>query len=501
MTTCDARVPYLLLQANGLHIPLRDKSVHTIITSPPYFGLRDYGTAQWTGGEAECDHTTAPSRGDDIKPGDKQGTSRGSRPHRQQICLCGAERIDAQLGLETLHDCVGWATGDDCGSCYLCHLRVVMAECWRVLRDDGTLWVVIADSYNANGRIGHGARVGYKQGTNRASATGQDAPRSTAPGLKPKDLCLIPQRLALALQSDGWTVRSEIIWQKPSAMPSSVEDRVTVAHEQVWLLTKRAQYFYDTDAVRQPYSASGVNDALHQYGYGRKINGKQQQLLANGTHGYGGVNDPARTRDAFYQHGGANLRSVWTLTSEPTPEAHFATMPRTLVRRCILAGTSAYGVCRACAAPYRRIVERQRLLDGHIPVTGSFSRPDEPFRAPANGKGHWRYSTRTTEHGWQPSCRCFFGPGYAPPVPATVLDPFVGSGTTVLEAVALGRRGIGLDLSAPYLHMIAAPRLVQATRQPSLFDQPGLLLEPSAAPVQASLFPGMAVQDQDISIT
>jgi len=156
---------------------------------------------------------------------------------------------------------------------------------------------------------------------------------------------------------------------------------------------------------------------------------------------------------------GRNARTVWAIAGEPTPYAHFATFPTELVRRCILAGTSAHGVCRACGAPWTRIVERQRLLDRHIPVSGSFCKPEDSFRIPPNGKGHWRYSTQTREHGWQPSCYCFYGPGYTEPAKAVVFDPFVGSGTTVQVARDLGRHGVGADLSWPYLHAIARERL------------------------------------------
>ena len=320
------------------------------------------------------------------------------------------------------------------------------------------MWLNLGDSYNAAGRSGHGTRIGYKQQSNRASAAGVDACRPTAPGLRPKDLCGIPARVALALQSDGWTWRSDIIFHKVNAMPNSQQDRPTSSYEHLLLFSKRERYFWDQDAVREPYSASGLNDAVHGYRWGKKPNGKAAVLFANGTHGRGGLNDPTVTRDAFYQHGGRTLRDVWTLATQPTPYAHFATMPTEVARRCILAGTSAYGCCAACGMPWTRVVTRQRLLDGHLPVTGAFSRPDEPFRVAANGVGHWRVQTQTTAHGWQPGCPCG-----APVTPAVVLDPFCGSGTTVRVAQDLGRTGVGLDLSWEYLRTIAQPRVYGAT--------------------------------------
>jgi hypothetical protein len=242
----------------------------------------------------------------------------------------------------------------------------------------------------------------------------------------------MPWRVALAIQADGWYLRSEIIWAKPNPMPESVTDRPSKSHEQVFLLSKRERYFYDADAVREPMIA-GANGSTFTQG---------KTFLAANARAHVGMGE---RRD---NPAGRNLRSVWTIATEAYPGAHFATFPRALVKPCILAGTSARGVCPRCGSPWVRVVERYRTLDGK-------RREDlPPMRSPdgtngAQGFGHWRTATVSNHLGWRPSCPH----GDLPPVPAVVLDPFCGSGTTIVVANALGRRGNGLDLSAEYLGM------------------------------------------------
>jgi len=233
-----------------------------------------------------------------------------------------------------------------------------------------------------------------------------------------------------------------MIWEKPSCMPESVRDRPTRSHEQVFLLTKGARYLYDGETVRETASYGRSSQGNNLYARTRQADPRDKRETPPVPNSGG---DPTS---------GRNARTVWRIPSEPFSGAHFATFPPALARRCLLAGTSAQGCCAACGAPRKRQVERQRYLDSHIPVNGTFAKPNEPFRLPANGKGHWRYSTVTTEYGWSPTCACD-----APTVPCTVLDPFCGSGTTLLVARELGRHGVGVDLSWPYLHDIARQRL------------------------------------------
>jgi len=247
---------HLLLNGNALHIPLSDNSVHMVATSPPYWALRDYG-------------------------------------------------VPGQIGLESLPDCLGWARGENCGKCYVCVTRLWAAEVWRVLRDDGTFWLNLGSSYAGNGKGSNKGREnsGLKGGFDNQESfpLGRD---KIGYGLKPKDLIGIPWRVALALQADGWYLRSDIIWAKPNPIPESVSDRPTKSHEYIFLLTKRARYYYDAEAVKEPNAISSggwQSRALkgnHAHGNGEKAQGN----------GAGGVTDNVS---------GRNLRSVWTVATQP----------------------------------------------------------------------------------------------------------------------------------------------------------------------------------------
>jgi DNA modification methylase len=304
-------------------------SIQTVVTSPPYWGLRDYGTAAWDGGDPACDHIQRMARGDAGRPttevprgpGGAMIPSGYSTPvdtpigYRTVCGKCGAVRIDSQLGLES--------TPEE----YVSKMVEVFREVRRVLRDDGTVWLNIGDSYNAD----HKQRERPNMGLNTRNARTHE--NRLAPGLKPKDLVGIPWRLAFALQADGWYLRSDIIWAKPNPMPESVTDRPTKAHEYVFLLTKSARYFYDADAVREP----------HAYDW-TKHGEAMQRLAARGDWAVQDKSNLSRngTSDPFVNPpnlAGRNLRSVWNIPTEPFPEAHFATFPKALVEPCIKAGS------------------------------------------------------------------------------------------------------------------------------------------------------------------
>ena len=247
---------------------LPEQSVHCCVTSPPYFGLRDYGMAE-------------------------------------------------QIGLEPTPEQ------------FVAELVSVFREVRRVLRDDGTLWLNLGDSYAVNGG---GRAYGASDGAvGRADAPG--SPRRAPDGLKPKDLIGIPWRVAFALQADGWYLRQDIIWHKPNPMPESVTDRCTKAHEYIFLLSKSARYYYDAEAV----SEHAVCDRKP----GRRITDTRE------THGTGGGNAGINSLLARYHEGDApksrNRRSVWTVTTKPYKGAHFATFPPALVEPCILAGCPVGG--------------------------------------------------------------------------------------------------------------------------------------------------------------
>lgn len=441
----------LLANSNSKRMPLADKVVQCAVLSPPYWQLRSYtGTASWSGGSSDCDHEAARKKTRfDYPLDEKQASNGGSdlRIYGDSCPDCGAVRIDHQLGSEPLHDCGAWAKGEPpCGACFVCNLREVFQELWRVLRDDGTVWLNLGDSYASTGGA-HGGRSDNQSGVGAKSVhdngAGDQNKRSAPTGLKPKDLCLIPARVALALQADGWYVRSEIIWAKKNPMPESVTDRPTKAHEQIYLLTKSERYFWDQEAVREAAEEStNERDKYKLIGYAKE------------------------NRDGFINHldpssgeyrncnGGRNLRTVWSLASESFSGAHYATFPTEIPRRCIKAGSPEAGSCSVCGAPWERVVERPYTGDGNpVPVEERIVKGSKMRLSGRElAKVHASQNRNCTGH--RPTCTC-----NAPTVPATVLDPFAGSGTTLQVARELGRHGIGLDLSYHYLHDVARARL------------------------------------------
>ena len=572
----------ILVNADALHIPLADQSVHMCVCSPPYWGLRDYG-------------------------------------------------IDGQLGLEQ--------TPTE----YVEKMVQVFREVWRVLRDDGTLWLNLGDSYNGSGgdhKEGGKNDAGFQyKNEDRQLSKGVQA-KYAGGNLKPKDLCGIPWRVALALQADGWYLRSDIIWSKPNPMPESVQGshysrhRVTIeeyerlsrlreekqrgnndragdlssmptgeisngqaslsekregtsnseitratsgceretptirsvqsgdkkqceisadtegqsksaetiselsntparsggddngstvardirtqrlpllllqeaksqndpgsrdtteqggeeytgeystglpqlqleeeeqvdssllvdcpgcpkckktwgyiehlsagrptkSHEYLFLLSKSPSYFYDSDAIREPH-------AEPERGKGES---ERNNWSVNGNRG-----SHETTRQ--YNPAGRNKRSVWNIATESYSGAHYATFPRKLVEPCIKAGTSERGVCPVCGKPWERVTEGESYWQERKQA-GAGSGSIFVGHNTEHGKGmsHDLYSNHRSI-GWRATCV-----HDAEPVPAVVFDPFVGSGTSLLVARALGRNAVGLDLSYPYLHDQARARL------------------------------------------
>ena len=207
----------------------------TCVTSPPYYGLRDYGTAKWDGGDVNCEHSISmPTKWNDPK----RGTSvlRPETAHRggssTHCHKCGATRVDAQLGLEE--------TPEE----YIKAMVEVFRCVWDVLEDNGTLWVNIGDSYcNSNGFARASAEY-QREGRNNMPANDRKLDKLHETGLKTKDLIGIPWMLAFALRADGWYLRQDIIWHKPNPMPESVQDRCTKAHEYIFLLSKSSKYYF-----------------------------------------------------------------------------------------------------------------------------------------------------------------------------------------------------------------------------------------------------------------
>ncbi len=344
------------------------QSVNCCVTSPPYWNLRNY----------------------DVK---------------------------GQIGLE------------DTPEAYIERLVEVFRDVRRVLRDDGTLWLNIGDSYSG------GSRGNYDtKSSNKGNTASRGLGRTSPPGLKPKDICMVPARIAMALQADGWYLRCDIIWFKPNPMPESVTDRPTKSHEYLFLLSKSPRYYYDAYSIREPLA----DKTLSTFGTVRNPNGggnlvKSDRLAktmpvrkpkqwktpdgwdtSKGEGGHGSIHRKGREKgkkdkqrghsrrhDGFnarwdqmsrkeQQATGANKRSVWTVATKPFGEAHFATFPPDLIKPCILAG------------------------------------------CPEGGR---------------------------------VLDPFIGAGTTAIVAHLLKRRCIGIDLNETYLRDIAIPRIERECKQ------------------------------------
>lgn len=247
---------------------LPDQSVHCCVTSPPYFGLRDYG-------------------------------------------------VDGQIGQEETPDL------------FIQNLVEVFREVKRILRDDGTLWVNIGDSYSNQPSGGHGYMDGRRNRDQRKAA-------GIHPGFKQKDLIGIPWMLAFALRADGWYLRQDIIWHKPNPMPESVKDRCTKAHEYIFLLTKSQKYYYDHESVKEPCSESNIEDFLRRKTLDNKGKGKGTYDEARP--------DLCRSREAYMPSDfRRNRRSVWTIGTKPYKGAHFATFPPDLIEPCILAGSPPGG--------------------------------------------------------------------------------------------------------------------------------------------------------------
>jgi DNA modification methylase len=245
---------------------LPERSFNTCATSPPYWGLRDYG-------------------------------------------------VNGQIGLEETPEA------------FVERLVTVFREVRRVLRDDGTLWLNLGDSY-----VGTTSKGDYRDPKNPNGRTGQiTSVNAKVIGLKPKDLVGIPWRVAFALQADGWYLRSDIVWHKPNAMPESVRDRPTKAHEYIFLLTKSDRYYYDVDAVREPYTnvATGASATF------KRSHSKRSAVICPNSNS--ATHRPDRT-DNVYGHGGRNRRTVWSVPTRPFRGAHFATFPPELVEPCVLAG-------------------------------------------------------------------------------------------------------------------------------------------------------------------
>jgi len=330
--------------------------------------------------------------------------------------------VDGQIGLE------------ESPVEYIAKLLTVFREVRRVLRSDGTLWVNIGDSY-AGGKRG---RADSGESGKFAGPPIETKDNLTPAGFKPKDLMMIPARVAIALQNDGWWLRSDIIWNKVNGMPEPVTDRPVSAHEHIFLLAKSERYFYDADAIREPLKPKTLTT------YGTKHHPQGNDALGKVKSGNWGstveTRQPRCTPDG--ERAGANKRNVWSVASQPYPGSHFATFPSKLIEPAVLAGTSPQA-CEHCGSPWRRVT----VPTGHI-------NKREPAHVPNNSSTKidstdWA-PTRLFTDTWEPSCACANNTGKGQCI---VLDPFCGAGTVPLVSLKHHRQYIGVELNAEYIEL------------------------------------------------
>jgi DNA modification methylase len=307
----------------------------------------------------------------------------------------------------------------------------VFGEIRRILRDDGTVWLNLGDRYAT--RPGKGTNVPQSKGGTPTYPDRAPHRSRPLPGIKPKDLIGIPWAVAFALRADGWYLRSDVIWAKPNPMPESVIDRPTSAHEHLFLLSKSPRYYYDADAIREPFA-----DQRNGRDGGRR--GRRPNVtLTTRVERPDGI-DPSI-------NGGRNKRNVWIVATQPFPEAHFATFPPRLVEPCVLGGSSQKA-CGRCGAPWQREAKRRRTFDGEVIENGGgWSGPDAPRRL-NDGHGHYRWVTQVETLGWKPTCEHRDGTKRC-----VVLDPFAGSGTVGVVCASSGRDFIGIELNSEYAAM------------------------------------------------
>ena len=368
-----------------------DESVDCVVTSPPYYGLRDYGTGTWIGGDPNCPHYRTSKASELTATGHKgmqeKGEAVGDGIYKSVCPLCGAVRKDEQIGLEE--------TPED----YIERLVTLFREIRRVLKKEGTCWVNLGDSYNStpSGNTDKWIEENRDRISWRKMQKGEERPQQRKSGLvrglKPKDLIGIPWMFAFAMRNDGWWLRQDIIWHKPNPMPEAVKDRCTKSHEYIFLFSKSEKYYFDYEAIQE----EAVTQADPRIGKRVEYDGMRKGQEGTGNRAFVALKTKPKTKNCQYdgqrpntmhlrreeglpdeEYVVRNKRDVWSVNVRPNNEAHFATYPQMLIQPCILAGSPQGGV---------------------------------------------------------------------------VLDPFMGSGTTGIVARKLGRKYVGIELNPEYQKM------------------------------------------------
>ncbi len=400
---------------------------HSLVTSPPYWAVRDYETVHQEWPEMEY-------------------TMHGG------MFPVKIPAWKGELGLEP----------DPL--MYIGHLVLIARKAWRILRDDGTMWINIADSYAAATK--KRTHV-YYNGPEKKHRQ----PRKDVPGLKRKDLVGIPWLLAFALRDEGWYWRQDIVWSKKSSMPESVVDRCTRSHEYILLFAKKRFYYFDEFAIM---TKSKWDLSNNKYPYGRAIDGsandirkgqgdairrqKNAEKKGYAHRGKNADNGFANKKNGYFDENGdmfggglARKRSVWLVGPQPTKEAHFATYPEKLIEPCIKAGVPER-CCATCGAPYVRETSKRLIPTAKAAKTAIIDERDE--KADKNDRGSNMqkdgfisgYINQRVTVAWTKTCDC----DHFKTVPGRVYDPFSGSGTTRIVAVRENRHFLGHELNPNY---------------------------------------------------
>lgn len=389
--------------------------------------MRDYGTpAQIWGGNPDCGHTW-------ITENIEREMRRGVNLAQSHVSTRGGAKKIAAVGIQKTTrgfctKCEAWlgSLGNEpTPELFIEHLVLIFREVWRTLRDDGTIWVNMGDSYcsTAPGSMGDPLpRIGTTERVSAARAVASQKFRPNTPsGMKPKDLVGIPWMLALALRADGWYLRRDIIWSKPNPMPESVNDRPSTSHEYIFLLTKSEDYFYDAEAVREEQSGG-----THPKGTNSR---KKEPAPGSGNRSNTSFNDAIP--HMLHPEAGRNRRSVWTISTKPYKEAHFATFPPEIPEICIRAGTSQKGACPKCLTPWERVIDKRSLhrdqLDRDDPRyrPGRYTGKQATLRDPHYVSGKY-IETQTV--GWIPGCEHYglkIENTHMPHIPDDAVEPII----------------------------------------------------------------------------